>query len=51
MPRDELLSKISSIEITEWLAELNIRHHEAESAKQRQKLLQDVKGRKIGRRR
>lgn len=48
MPRDELLSRMSSAEITDWLAELRIRNHERESAKKRAKLAAEIKGRKIG---
>ena len=49
MPRDELLTRMSSQEITDWIAELNIRHHEAESQKKQAQLMAEVKGRRVGR--
>ena len=46
MPRDELLSRISSAEITDWIAEFNLRAHEQKSSIQQQKMLQNIKGRR-----
>jgi len=48
MPRDMLLDNISSAEITDWIAEFNIRNHEAKSREQQAKMLSNLKGKRIG---
>jgi hypothetical protein len=43
MPRDELLTRISSQEITDWIAEFKIRSHEAKSAEKQARLMAKVR--------
>jgi hypothetical protein len=46
MPRTILLPKISSAEITDWIAEFNIRIHEEKSQREQAKMLSKLKGRR-----
>jgi hypothetical protein len=49
MPRDELLARISSQEITDWIAEFSIRSHEAESRRKQAEMMQKIKGNRLAR--
>ena len=46
MPRDIFLQTVSSAEITDWIAEFNIRAHESKSRMQQAKMLQKIKGKR-----
>ncbi len=46
MTREELLSRISSAELTEWMAEYSVRAMKAKDIEAQQAMLRKIKGRR-----